>query len=307
MPYWDWTQLPQIPDSMFDGPLNPRNRPFEPYTSDLSVFTSFIQRALQSYWNTLSAEQLQQQTLRGYSTFDDLWDSVNGYDPTLQNAIAGNIAYATTCAARYLTRDNPKFDAATAYDCSLHVIVSGLQPKEFYNENIALSFTSTKTTSHVIEPNKKTQFSILEGMPHNNVHNYTGGVGPLDPGPYGNMTNFLSPVDPIFFLHHANMDRLWDIWTRKQKRLGLPYLPTGQDLETLSTEPFLFYVNGQGNYVGPSQAGDYLSTERFNYDYAPPTRDLQLPAATAARTSQPAMAVKAEMQGDTAMVTIPRS
>ena len=41
-------------------------------------------------------------------------------------------------------------------------------------------------------------FSTLEGMPHNLVHNCIGGVGPLDPGPYGNMTNFLSPVDPIF-------------------------------------------------------------------------------------------------------------
>ena len=34
--------------------------------------------------------------------------------------------------------------------------------------------------------------------------------------------DFLSPVDPIFFLHHANMDRLWDVWTRKQQALRLP-------------------------------------------------------------------------------------
>ena len=86
-------------------------------------------------------------------------------------------------------------------------------------------------------------------MPHNQVHNYIGGVGPLDPGPYGNMTNFLSPVDPIFFLHHSNMDRLWDVWTRKQKALNLPYLPPQPDLKTLSDEPFLFYVDGKGNYV----------------------------------------------------------
>jgi len=25
------------------------------------------------------------------------------------------------------------------------------------------------------------------------------------------MTNFRSPLDPIFFLHHANIDRLWDV------------------------------------------------------------------------------------------------
>jgi tyrosinase len=90
---------------------------------------------------------------------------------------------------------------------------------------------------------------VLEGLPHNKVHNFIGGVGPLDPGPYGYMTNFLSPVDPVFFLHHANIDRLWDVWTRKQKRLNLPYLPKGQDMEALSNEPFLFYVNGKGGYV----------------------------------------------------------
>ena len=83
------------------------------------------------------------------------------------------------------------------------------------------------------------------------------------------MTNFLSPVDPIFFLHHSNMDRLWDVWTRKQKALNLPYLPPQPDLKTLSDEPFLFYVDGKGNYVTDGKAGDYLSTDVFEYDYEP--------------------------------------
>ena len=66
------------------------------------------------------------------------------------------------------------------------------------------------------------------------------------------------------------MDRLWDVWTRKQKALNLPYLPSGADLKTLSDEPCLFYVDGKGSYVGPdSKAGDYLSTEVFDYDYEP--------------------------------------
>ena len=118
-----------------------------------------------------------------------------------------------------------------------------------------LSFTSSKTSSHNAAPAGSSSFSTLEAFPHNKVHNYIGGVGPIDPGPYGDMTNFLSPVDPIFYLHHSNMDRLWDIWTRKQMRRGLPYLPSGQDLKAFSDEPFLFYVDGKGAYVGPSKAG----------------------------------------------------
>jgi hypothetical protein len=111
--------------------------------------------------------------------------------------------------------------------------------------NISQSFTSSKTLSHNTQPSGATKFSVLEGLPHNKVHNYIGGVGPVDPGPYGNMTNFLSPVDPVFFLHYSNMDRLWDVWTRKQMRLGLPYLPAGQDLKTLSDEPFRLLPQGR--------------------------------------------------------------
>ena len=42
----------------------------------------------------------------------------------------------------------------------------------------------------------------FEAMPHNPVHNIIGNV----------MSTMQSPVDPIFFLHHANVDRLWSAW-----------------------------------------------------------------------------------------------
>ncbi len=272
IPYWDWTSLPQIPDSMFDGVLTPQSQAFEPYTRNLAVFTSFVQPALSAYWKTLNSAQLAQLKTRGYASLDSLWNDVTGYDPTQKppHGISGNMAYATPCGSRYLTRDNSKLDEKTAYDVSPFVVYAGLLPTDFYNQEAALSFNSSKTPSHNTQPGGKgTFFSVLEGLPHNKVHNYIGGVGLLDPGPYGNMANNLSPVDPIFFLHHSNMDRLWDVWTRKQKRLNLPYLPSDQDLDTLSKEPFLFYVNGKGDHVGESHAGEYFNTEKFDYDYEP--------------------------------------
>jgi tyrosinase len=44
--------------------------------------------------------------------------------------------------------------------------------------------------------------ALLERTPHNNVHDWIG----------GNMQTFSSPLDPIFWLHHCNIDRLWAEW-----------------------------------------------------------------------------------------------
>jgi tyrosinase len=41
---------------------------------------------------------------------------------------------------------------------------------------------------------------------HNTGHNFIG----------GHMGGAFSPNDPIFWLHHANVDRLWDLWQRRR-------------------------------------------------------------------------------------------
>ena len=230
---------------MFDGPLTPTDTAFAPYTTNLALFTSFIQPTLSQIFRLALPGAAGPAEQPGLHRVRKLWNDVTGFNPNAPGGagISGNMAYAITCGARYLSRDNrnstrrPPMTPPSSWS-------SGLLPTDFNNPVGALSFTSSKTASH---NSPAGTFSTLEGMPHNQVHNYIGGVGALDPGPYGNMTNFLSPVDPIFFLHHANMDRLWDVWTRKQKALNLPYLPPQPDLKTLSDEPFLFFVNGKGN------------------------------------------------------------
>jgi tyrosinase len=307
LPYWDWTQLPQIPDAMFEGALTPTDRAFEPYTGNLALFTSFIKPALKRYWDSLSTAQQAQLNTRGYREFDNLWNDVTGFDPKSQAGISGNQAFAITCGARYLSRGNLRFDEKTAYNVSPFVINAGLQlPTDFYSPQIYLSFTSEKTPSHNTQPSATTKFSLLEALPHNKVHNYIGGVGSIDPGPYGNMTNFLSPVDPIFFLHHSNVDRLWDVWTRKQRRLNLPYLPAGDDLKTLSDEPFLFFVDANGHYGGDHTAGDYLSAEVFDYDYEPGFGDIVQPPALALTAERAEPPVEGTVSGSAGSVTVPR-
>ena len=45
-------------------------------------------------------------------------------------------------------------------------------------------------------------FGSLEGNPHNNIHGWIG----------GDMGNFMSPLDPIFWMHHNMLDCLWVDW-----------------------------------------------------------------------------------------------
>ncbi|ADO76111.1 tyrosinase family protein [Stigmatella aurantiaca] len=301
-PYWDWTELPQIPGEMFDSVLTPADAAYAPYTQDIGTFTSFIQPALEAYWNQLNPTQLQQMAARGYTHFKLLWDGVIGVNPGTGSVDPGDAAFAANARARYLTRDNPKLDPKTAHEVSWDVVGPGLLPVQFYNNDVTLSFTSSKTPSHVTMPGSATQFSVLEGHPHNKVHNYIGGVGPWNPGPFGSMTNFLSPVDPIFFLHHANMDRLWDVWTRKQQRLGLHILPQGKELEQLSNDPFLFFVRSDGTFVLDGKAGDYLSTERFGYTYEEPVTAPAGARLVAAKAEAPA---KATLKKGVAALTLP--
>lgn len=53
----------------------------------------------------------------------------------------------------------------------------------------------------------------LERTPHDEVHVWIGGQD-------GNMRTMLSPLDPIFWLHHCNVDRLWAEWNSPPRSNG---------------------------------------------------------------------------------------
>jgi tyrosinase len=68
----------------------------------------------------------------------------------------------------------------------------------------------------------------LEITPHGSVHVQVG-------GPNGLMASFgTAALDPIFWLHHANIDRLWEVWRRAQPPRANPadsaWLSMGFDL-----------------------------------------------------------------------------
>lgn len=57
--------------------------------------------------------------------------------------------------------------------------------------------------------------SDLEVFVHNGVHNWVG----------GSMSAGSAPNDPVFFLHHCNVDRLWAVWQTQHP--GVPHFVGG--------------------------------------------------------------------------------
>jgi tyrosinase len=76
---------------------------------------------------------------------------------------------------------------------------------ERINSNVRQALTLAPFASTVVNFQRGTINAfepLLENAPHNPVHDIIGNI----------MSTMHSPVDPIFWLHHANVDRLWVAW-----------------------------------------------------------------------------------------------
>lgn len=86
--------------------------------------------------------------------------------------------------------------------------------------------------------------TLLEGF-HNDVHNWVGGT----------MSNIMiSPADPIFWMHHAQVDRIWSLWQANPANAGKHPTLTGADAVL---DPW-----------NPDTAASVQSITSLNYSYA---------------------------------------
>ena len=83
-----------------------------------------------------------------------------------------------------------------------------------YNAN---AFPSTAQAAASFR--KSLEFFLHNG-PHNWVGNMNPGPPPWDPDLLLDMMAASSPNDPIFFLHHAAIDRIWQIWQERQAKVN---------------------------------------------------------------------------------------
>ncbi len=130
-------------------------------------------------------------------------------------------------------------------------------------------------------PMIRTAGGSLEGSPHNNVHNWIGGAMARPEW---------AAQDPIFWLHHANVDRLWAEWSRRHPG-GLPTSPAWRN-QTFS----FFNTAGAPTTIAVSQV---LTTGALNYRYDDEPA-VPMPLAEAAGPS------RAERAPETVAATPPR-
>ena len=91
-------------------------------------------------------------------------------------------------------------------------------------------------------------FGALENV-HNLIHNFSGGLNPDNPSEAGDMVDpGRTAFDPIFWMHHTNIDRLWAQWQRS-------FPGVGPDNPDAILPPWSFTVD------------DMKSTRALGYEY----------------------------------------
>jgi hypothetical protein len=92
---------------------------------------------------------------------------------------------------------------------------------------------------------------------HNSVHRYVGGT----------MLNMTSPNDPVFWLNHCNVDRLWGDWQR-QHPAETAYLPTaGATYGHNLGDNMIFSAAPPPPWAGSSTPGSVIDHHALGYRY----------------------------------------
>lgn len=156
----------------------------------------------------------------------------------------------------------PLWGCGALGDCSRDVLPSAQADPEFVGPEVIrdllaitdfATFASAPARASCPPPGpdlqrKRCGSGRLEATPHNYVHRFVG----------GDMASFWSPLDPVFWLHHANVDRLWTEWNKLHPNTG-----------EAAWRDFEF----EGNFVDPDgdpvdvRVRDLLDTHALGYRY----------------------------------------
>lgn len=117
---------------------------------------------------------------------------------------------------------------------------------------------SVRSASNALAATTYRQFrSRLEGAPHGAVHCAVSVAG-CPSGLMGSLAT--AALDPVFYLHHANIDRLYECWLKVDEAARLPTAATALNQRHS-------FVDANGS-VQERRVGDMLRAEQLGYAYA---------------------------------------
>lgn len=122
----------------------------------------------------------------------------------------------------------------------------------------------------ILHSNSFTRLRGIEGPAHSAGHMWVGGA----------MAGGASPLDPLFYLHHGNVDRLWYIWQLNNstaEQYSLDRLPGNDSVPQA-------FVAIDAPMIGGTTPRQVLDIARLPYGY---DRDSDLEAAWQARFGTP--------------------
>jgi tyrosinase len=217
------------------------------------------------------------------------WNWTN--DPQLPAPFWGDASNPLFNDTRVITQD----DSADPEFVGPDVIQSILDTSDFVAFGSAQAFDDCSAPP--LAQRAQCGYGILEGTPHNYIHGWIG----------GDMGTFLSPLDAIFWLHHANIDRLWTEWNK--------LFPNTDDADWLAFTFADDFFDIQGNPVSV-QVNQMLDTYALGYRYDTQDPPAQQGGATALggrkklatyamKGSSPAEAANAKAAGRTKALDVP--
>ena len=122
----------------------------------------------------------------------------------------------------------------------------------------------------------------LERLPHDQVHVDVGGVDANGRSGWMSSPN-TAALDPIFWLHHANIDRLWESWLK----LGDGRADPVNDSDWMNTSFTFFDENGQQVQLSGKDIINTVEQLEYRYDDASSSPQASIPTQPTDNTSSP--------------------
>ncbi|KAK6975523.1 Hemocyanin [Biomphalaria glabrata] len=223
---------------------------------DVALTYSCSIRGLPSFphWHRLFVMQLEDSL--GLSTGIPYWDWTK---PGVQ---LPNLVKDAT----YQIKDGDSPKANPFYDAAIEFLRTGSRTSRSWPEQGVNLDDLKDAVLLALEQDNFCDFEVQFEIAHNLIHALVGGNAP-----YGMSSLEYSAYDPIFYIHHSFLDKIWSIWMSLQELRGKPYKAhCAQSYIFTPLSPFNFSTTYNPNpktYAHSTATNIYDHEKELGYTY----------------------------------------